>query len=64
MIDVILCGLDVIVGVLERENGVGVQEVGEVLVGLRPCPFVLPDLWQFVDVSLTQACAQERPQCR
>ena len=44
MIDVILCGLDVIVGVLERENGVGVQEVGEVLVGLRPCPFVLPDL--------------------
>ena len=41
---VILCLLDGIVGVFEREHGVGVHEVGEVLVGLRPCSLVLSDL--------------------
>ena len=41
---VVLRPFDGIVGVFKREHGVGVREVGEVLVSLRLYLLVLPDL--------------------
>jgi len=41
---VVLRELDGLVCVLKREHGIGVHEVGEVLVSLCPCGLILADL--------------------
>ena len=63
-LQVVLCTLDGSVGVFQCEHGVRVHEVGQILIGFRPRRPVFAHLGQFVNVALTEACAQELPQRR